>query len=96
MSMRTPSRPPIDAYAVRMARINISVPDDLATEAKAAGINISEVTRRALAHELRRQALDEEWDDYIAEVEAEFGPGTPEEIARSEAWAERVFGPPVR
>ncbi len=35
-----------------MARVNIYLPDDLAADAKAAGLNVSQVAQRALRAEL--------------------------------------------
>jgi post-segregation antitoxin (ccd killing protein) len=37
-----------------MARVNVYLPDDLAAEARAAGLNVSAVTQQALAEELAR------------------------------------------
>lgn len=41
---------------MRMARVNVYLPDDLAREAKAAHLNISSVTQAALKHELAGRA----------------------------------------
>jgi post-segregation antitoxin (ccd killing protein) len=38
-----------------MARVNIYLPDDLAVEAKEAGLNVSQVAQDALRRELERQ-----------------------------------------
>jgi post-segregation antitoxin (ccd killing protein) len=43
---------------MRMARVNVYLPDDLAQEARGAGINISNLTQRALRHELAALATD--------------------------------------
>jgi hypothetical protein len=49
---------------MRMARVNIYLPEELAREAKAAGLNISGVAQEALRAELaRRRASD--WLDEI-------------------------------
>ena len=45
--MRTAS-----VYPMRMARVNIYLPNDLAEEARAAGLNISGITQEALRAEL--------------------------------------------
>ncbi len=52
---------------MRMARVNIYLPDDLAREAKSAGLNISKITQEALrtALESRRVAA---WLDGIARL----------------------------
>ncbi len=40
-------------YTMRMARINVYLPDDLARQARAAGMSVSNVTQAALRRELR-------------------------------------------
>ena len=47
-----------------MPRVNIYLPDDLAEEARAAGINVSQVAQEALRGELRRQRVS----DWVARV----------------------------
>ena len=42
-----------------MRRINVTVPGELLARAKAAGINLSEVTRNALAQAVHTQCLHE-------------------------------------
>ena len=42
-----------------MARVNIYLPDDLAAEAKAAGLNVSQVAQEALRHEVRQRQIGE-------------------------------------
>lgn len=51
-------------YTMRMGRVNVYLPDDLATEAKAAGLNISNITQEALRSELRANSMNE----WLAEV----------------------------
>lgn len=40
-----------------MARVNVYLPDDLAEEVRAAGLNVSALTQEALRSELRRHAM---------------------------------------
>ena len=47
---------------MRMARVNVYLPDDLAAEAKAAGLNVSNLTQEALRAELAAGRVDE-WLD---------------------------------
>lgn len=75
-----------------MDRVNISIPDEMHRQAKEAGLNISQLARDAIAGELDRLAKIAAAKDYLAELEAELGPISPEERARAEAWADRVFG----
>lgn len=51
---------------MRMARINVYLPDDLATEAKAAGLNVSHLTQDALRGALAAIRVDDWLDDVMA------------------------------
>lgn len=79
---------------MRMARVNISMPDDLVRQARQAGLNISQLTQHAVAAELGRLRKIAELDAYLAELEAELGPTSDTERADARAWADRVLGPP--
>ena len=46
-----------------MRRINVTVPGELVARAKAAGLNLSEVTRNALAQQLSGKRSDALTDD---------------------------------
>lgn len=48
-----------------MARVNVYLPDELADRARAAGLNMSAVTRSALEAELTRKAAAE-WLEHLA------------------------------
>lgn len=47
-------------YSMRMARVNVYLPDDLADAARAADLNISSLTQDAVRRELHRTGI-EEW-----------------------------------
>ncbi|HEY5889461.1 MAG TPA: type II toxin-antitoxin system CcdA family antitoxin [Acidimicrobiia bacterium] len=47
-----------------MARVNVYLPDDLAAETKAAGLNVSKITQEALKRELHSERMAA----WIAEV----------------------------
>jgi post-segregation antitoxin (ccd killing protein) len=81
-----------DVYDVRMARVNITMPDDLHSRAKQAGLNVSQVTQRAIAAELNRLAKIAEVDAYLAELDAELGPTSETERAEAKAWADKALG----
>jgi post-segregation antitoxin (ccd killing protein) len=49
---------------MRMARVNVYLPDQLAGEARAAGVNISRVTQEALTSTLARNETDR-WLDRL-------------------------------
>lgn len=78
---------------MRMARVNITVPDVLLKEARSKGLNISRLASRAVADDLHRLAKIAALDDYLTELDAELGPVEDAERAEAEAWADRVLGP---
>ena len=78
-------------YAMRMARVNITVPDDLLGRAKAAGLNVSRLAAAALAAELERRAKVAELDAYLADLDAEFGPIPQQESIAAREWADQVL-----
>lgn len=53
---RCAEQPDGRVYDVCMARVNVYLPDDLAARVRAAGVNVSAVTRSALESELGRNA----------------------------------------
>lgn len=79
-----------------MKRVNITVPDEVIAEARAAGLNVSRVATAALVDELDRRAKVEALDAYLAQLEAELGPIPDAERDEAAAWADRVFDPGSR
>lgn len=77
---------------MRMARINITMPDELHAAAKQAGLNVSRLAQRAVAEELDRRARIAELDAYLAELDATLGPIGEADRAQAQAWADRVLG----
>jgi Arc/MetJ family transcription regulator len=75
---------------MRMARVNITVPDDVLAQARAAGLNVSRLAASALVEELDRRAKVAELDAYLAELDAEFGPVPAEEQVAAADWAQRL------
>lgn len=82
----------LSVYSMRMARVNITMPDDLHAEAKRAGLNISQVAQQAIAAELARLAKVAELDAYLADLDAELGPISDADRAEAKAWADKVLG----
>lgn len=80
---------------MRMARVNISVPDDIAARARDAGLNVSRIASAALADELDRRDKIAALDAYLADLEAELGPPTATELAEASQWADRVLAKPA-
>ncbi len=52
---------------MRMARVNVYLPNSLAAEAKAAGLNVSSLTQEALRSALAASRTDD-WLDSLAAV----------------------------
>lgn len=77
---------------MRMARINITMPDELHAAAKQAGLNVSGLAQRAVAEELGRRARIAELDAYLAELDAALGPIGDLERVEAQAWADRLLG----
>lgn len=77
-------------YTMRMARVNITVPDELLDQARAAGLNVSRLAAAALAEEIDRRAKIAELDAYLTALEAEFGPVPEQELAEARQWADAI------
>lgn len=52
------------AYTMRMARVNVYLPDELAQRARSAGLNISKVAQQALSDNLAQNETDR-WLDRL-------------------------------
>ena len=78
-------------YRMRMARVNITMSDELYHQARSAGLNISQLAQRAIAAELSRLAKMVQLDAYLAELDAELGPTTEEERSEAATWAEGLL-----
>lgn len=75
-----------------MARVNITVPDDLLDRARTAGLNVSRVAASALSEELDRRAKIAALDGYLQELDAELGPIARDEQQAAQRWADTVLG----
>jgi hypothetical protein len=75
-----------------MARVNVSIPDELHRRAKEAGLNVSKLTRDAILQELDRRAKIAAMEEYLDELEGELGPISPEDQARADAYLRRMMG----
>lgn len=80
-------------YSMRMSRVNITVPDEVMAQARAAGLNVSRVATAALIDDLDKRAKVEALDAYLARLETELGPIPDDELAAANAWADRVLAP---
>lgn len=77
---------------MRMARVNITVPDEVLERSKAAGLNVSRVSSEALSEELDRRAKIVALDRYLRELDVEMGPVASAERAAAREWADRTLG----
>jgi len=78
---------------MRMARVNITVPDELVSRAKGAGLNLSRVSAAALDAELDRVEKLAALRRHLQALDVELGPAPDAERAAARAWADRAFGP---
>ena len=72
-----------------MSRVNITMPDELLTQARVAGLNVSRLASEAVAEALDRLAKIAELDVYLAELDAELGPSRADEVAEARSWADQ-------
>jgi hypothetical protein len=77
---------------MRMARANITVPDELLERARAAGLNVSRVASCALLEELDRRNKIAALDSYLRELDAELGPVPATEQEAARRWAAQALG----
>ena len=77
---------------MRLARVNITIPDELLAQAKTAGLNLSRTASLALAAEVERLAKVADLDRYLEELTTELGPLSEDEQAAARIWADRAFG----
>lgn len=82
----------LSVYSMRMARVNISIPDDVLERARDAGLNVSRLAAAALSEELDRRERVTALARYLGELDAELGPVSPGEQEAARAWADRAFG----
>jgi post-segregation antitoxin (ccd killing protein) len=76
---------------MRMARVNITVPDELLDQARAAGLNVSRLAAAALTEEIDRRAKLAELDAYLSALDAELGPVPEQELDAARQWADAVL-----
>lgn len=78
---------------MRMARVNITVPDAVLARAREAGMNVSRLATAALEDELLKLDKVAELDRYVAELEEEQGPIPEADRIAAEKWGDAIFGP---
>jgi post-segregation antitoxin (ccd killing protein) len=79
-----------------MVRTSVNIPDDLAELARQEGMNVSELTRDAIATEAQRLARRRSLYDWLDELDKEHPP-TASQRARARAKVEAARStPPVR
>ena len=60
--------PPPFVYSMRMSRVNVYLPDELAEQAKEAGLNISNLTQEAIRSSLSARDVNA-WKKRVAELQ---------------------------
>ncbi len=90
---RHPRHKTAGVYTIRMARVNITMPDDLYSQAKEARLNVSQLAQQAVAAELSRLAKIAALDRYLAELESEHGPTSDSERSDAKVWVDQILGP---
>jgi len=75
---------------MRMARIQLYLPDELYEAVKSRGLPASELFQGAVRAELRRLDLLKKTDEYVAGLVEELGMPTAAERARAESTAQRL------
>lgn len=76
---------------MRMARVNVYLPDKLFKRAKHAKLSVSELSQRAIREELLRRERMQALEEFVGALEDEQGPATPDESAAAETWAAEVL-----
>lgn len=74
----------------RMPRMQVYLPEDLYEQVKQRGLPASELLQEAVRAELRRQALIEEGEQYLADLVDDVGEPSADELARAETIARRI------
>jgi hypothetical protein len=75
-----------------MARVQVYLPDELHSEAKAKGLPLSALLQNAVRAALREERLGAEMDRYLTELRDEVGEPSKRTKGRAAAWAARVVG----
>lgn len=76
-----------------MTRVNITVPEDVFAQAKAAGLNVSRLATAALVEELDRRNKIRALDTYLAQLDRELGPIPLSERSAAAAWVDEMLAP---
>lgn len=70
-------------YNMRMARVNVYLPDELAKQARAADLNVSGLTQDAIRRALDARAVNEWLDDLASLPSAGIDPAVVREAVRA-------------
>jgi hypothetical protein len=70
--------------------MQVYLPDDLYTQLKEAGMSASALLQDAVRREVHTRELNRLADEYLADMDAVYGPPTPEETAEAEEWGRRI------
>ncbi len=70
-------------YSMRMARVNVYLPDELAEQARAADLNVSGLTQEAIRRALDARAVNDWLDDLASLDPVAIDPAVVREAVRS-------------
>ncbi|TAM87806.1 MAG: hypothetical protein EPN43_09065 [Jatrophihabitans sp.] len=76
---------------MRMARVNITIPDEVLLAARSAGLNVSRLATAALAEELDRRAKIAELDRYLTEAAGGSAAVSAGDARAAREWADRAL-----
>jgi len=76
--------------------MQVYLPEDLHTVVKERGLPASELLQKAIRAEVRRLDLLAETERYLAELMAEVGEPSPEQVAAATEFARRLAARPHR
>jgi len=78
-----------------MTRVNITVPDEVVAQAKAAGLNVSRLVTAALVDERDRRRKIDALEAYLAHLAGELGPIPADESVAAFAGANGLLTAPA-
>ena len=76
---------------LRMARVNVYLPDALHERAKRARLNVSDLCQQAIESELGRRRRLRVLERLADETTESFGEASTDEVAAVEAWVDQVM-----
>ncbi len=73
-----------------MVKVSLTIPKDLVTQAKSAGLNMSGVASAALKKKLEEKAKTLALQKYLEELDQQHGPLSQQEMDEASQWADQL------